>query len=509
MSLGKTIAKNTIFLYFRMLFNMGISLYTSRVILETLGVEDFGIYSLVAGVVVLFSFLNNSMNAATQRFISYEKASSNAIQINKIFNVSVINHGLISLIFLFFAETIGLWFLNMKLNIPQDRMYAANIAYQMSVLTAIMNILRVPYNATIIAYERMRFFAFLGIFETVAKLLIVYLLVFLSTLDSLILYSILLVLVSGLSNVIYLLYCKSQFKTETIFRFYRDFNKTKELFAFSSWIVFGQVAVVGASQGLNMLINIFYGVTVNAALGIANQVNGILYSFISNFQVAFQPQLVQTYANKQYDKNKELILNTSKYSFFLMVLLSLPILCYPNTILTLWLGSHVPPYTDKFVQVIIFCSLIDALAGPFWTSAMAIGSVKEYNVTLTVINLLTLPLAYGLLRLGYSPVYAYYGKLLIHVFLQIFRFYFIHRKLNFESRVFLHYLCRILCLVLFLVSVIYGPNYSKEISLVNTVKGTFVLELSFICFIWFLGLNRNERYYVFLFFQKRKLLKQG
>lgn len=503
MSSNKTIVKNTLFLYFRMFFNMAVSLYTSRVVLQVLGVEDFGIFNLVGGVVVLFSFLNNSMSAATQRFINYEKASEIVEDIKKVFNISVVNHFLISLIVLVLAETIGLWFLNTKLNIPSERMYAANVVYQLSVVITIINIIRVPYNAMILAHERMSYYAFLGIFETTAKLLIVYLLVWFPSFDHLIFYSVLFMLVNLFTNFIFYFYCKKNFKEETSFKFYRDFSKTKELLTFSGWILFGQVAIVGSTQGLSMILNVFHGVVVNAALGIANQVNGAVYGFVSNFQVAFNPQIVQSYASGNYERNKKLVLSTSKYSFFLMAIISAPILYYTNSILTFWLGDNLPEYVEGFVQVVILCSLMDALAGPFWMSATAIGSIKEYNITLTLINLCTLPLAYLLLKLGYSPVYAFLGKFFIFIFMQLFRYYFVNKYLKFNRKEFLFYILRIGVIAIYLLCLLLLASQGLSPVFLQVLIGVIIMESILITLIWTIGLDKLERNMVVIFLRSK------
>lgn len=503
MSSSKTIAKNTLFLYLRMFFNLGVSLYTSRVVLQVLGVEDFGIYNLVGGVVVLFSFLNASMSAATQRFINFEKASGVLEHVKKIFNISVVNHLLISFIVLVLAETIGVWVLNYKLNIPPERVYAANVMYQMTVITTIVDIIRVPYNGIILAYERMSYYAYLGIFETLSKLGIVYLLILFSSFDHLIFYGILYMSVSLLTNCVYYMYCRRTFPKETSFKFYKDVDKIKELFSFSGWILFGQIALVGANQGISLILNIFHGVVANAALGIANQVNGAIYNFVSNFQLAFNPQIVQSYALKDYELNKSLILGTSKYSFFLMAIISTPILYFTHSILVLWLGNHLPDYAEGFVQVIILCSLIDALAGPFWMSASAIGSIKKYNIFLTTINLCTLPVVYVLMRYGYNPVYAFYAKFIIYIIMQVFRCYFIHKYLKFNRKDFLFYLFAVSLIFIYLLALVVINNNQFAYSLVQIALGTMLLEVILLLMICTLGLSSGERVWVVNFVKSK------
>ncbi|MES2278380.1 MAG: oligosaccharide flippase family protein [Bacteroidota bacterium] len=502
MSESKKIAKNTLFLYVRMLFNMGVSLYTSRVILRTLGVEDFGTYNLVAGVVILFTFLNAPMVITTQRFINVEKVSKIVKNVNRIFNISLSVHVIISLIILLLAETVGLWFLNYKLNIPAERMYAANFVFQMSILTTVIDVMRVPFNAMIIAYERMSYYAFLGIFETIAKLVIVYLLVVFPSFDKLVLYSFLLMLVNLITNFIFYTYCKKNFKEETAFKRYNDTARVKELLSFSGWMLFGQLAVMGATQGLNMILNIFNGVIVNAALGIATQVNSALYSFITNFQVAFNPQIVQSYASGEYERNKKMVLATSKYSLFLMALISAPVLFFTKAILTLWLGNNLPAYVEGFVQVTIFCSLTDALAGPFWMSAQAIGNIKEYNIIMTTVNFFTLPLAWLLLKLGYSPVYVFVSKFAIYTFLLLLKYYIINKYLQFDWKQFGAYLLRVVEIFAFFGLILVFKNSGKA-TFFQIVWEAALVELLLLAIILLIGLEKEERNLMWDFLKKK------
>lgn len=506
MSNVNKIAKNTLFLYLRMFFNLGVSLYTSRIILQTLGITDFGIYNLVGGVVILFTFINTPMVATTQRFINIEKVSSSISKVNKIFNISLSVHILISIIILILAETVGLWFLNNKLSIPSDRLYSANIVFQFSILVTILNIIRVPYNAIIIAYERMSYYAFLGVLETLLKLFVVYILWIFPNNDKLVLYGALLVLVNFIINCVYFFYCRNKFFQETLLRWYNDKQKSKELLSFSGWMLFGQFAVVGSKEGVSMILNIFNGVVVNASLGIANQVNGIIYSFISNFQVAFNPQLIQTYALREHDRHKMMVLNMSRYSFFLMLFISAPILFYTKSILFLWLGNELPIYVDSFVQIIIFCSLIDALAGPFWVSAQAIGSIKSYNVVLTLINLLTLPLAYFVLELGFSPIYVFLTKFIISIFLQVFRYYFIHKYLKFSNNEFLKYFFKVIIFFVFLVLLILLKNHG-EVSFYEVLIGSIILCIFLFLMIFIVGLEQKEQVYIINYIQNKISLR--
>ncbi|OOF59029.1 oligosaccharide flippase family protein [Rodentibacter myodis] len=502
---NKTIVKNTLFLYIRMLFNMGAMLYISRVVLRVLGVEDFGIYNIVMGVVILFSFFNGTMTATTQRFINVEKASNEVARVNKVFNISLLNHLLIMVVVAILAETVGLWFLNHKLNIPAARMQAANVVYQIALLIALIEIIKVPFNAMIVAHERMSFYAWLGLGETALKLSAIFILMQIEQYDKLIAYSLLLLCVSVLVFSLYFNFTRRAFYAETRFRFQKDLSKTKEMAGFSGWMLLGQTAYVASTQGLNMVINLFFGVTVNAAVGIATQVDTAVYSFVNNFQVAFNPQLVQSYAAKDYERNKKLILGTSKYSFYLIAILSAPVFYFTHTLLTFWLGDHLPKYAEQFVQATLLCSLISAMAGSFWMTALAIGSnsIRQYNIILACIDLFTVPLAYYLFTLGYHPVYAFIGRFSTALLMQMYRFYFINKKIKFNRKEFVTYLFNIGIIFVLLIGLIYLSDTQRTYSFFEFVGEAVLLESGLIAMILIFGLNRAEKTFLFSYILKK------
>ncbi|WP_175546192.1 MATE family efflux transporter [Epilithonimonas mollis] len=473
---------------------MAISLYTSRVILKTLGIPDFGIYNLVGGIVVLFSFLNGAMSSATQRFLNFEIANRVSKAINTVFCTSMYVHVIISFIVLILGETVGLWFLNYKLNIPFSRLYAANWVYQFSIITTIINIIRIPYSGLIIAYERMSFYAYLGIFESVMKLIIVYLLLFFTG-DHLIIYAMLLMIVNLVVNMMYALYCFKNFKQVSSLNLNYDKKILKEMTTFSGWNLFGNIAVVGANQGLSLILNIFIGVTVNAALGIANQINAAIYGFVSNFQMAFNPQITQSYALGKKDEHEKLIFTSSKLSFYLLAILALPVLINTEFILKIWLGDKLPHYVVSFTRIIVLSSLIDALSGPFWMSVYAYGKIKKYQVLISILLLLNLPLAHILLKLGYSPIIVLICKLILSLLTFLYRFWFV-KKLNNLSRnnsldyfknIFIFGLYIFLCVFIFKQSLI-NPSNLTVFLIIN-----LFFELLFFILILLIGLNKNEK----------------
>ena len=373
----KRIAKNTLMLYFRQILILLVSLYTVRVVLNTLGAEDYGIYNVVAGVVVLFSFVNNAMATATQRFLNYSLGENDKKKTQEVYSASLIVHLGIAAIFVLLAETVGLWFVSNKLNIPEARRAATAIVYQFTIITTVFNILRVPYNAVIIAYEKMSFFAWLSILESLLKLAIVFLLV-LSGIDRLVFYAFLMTAVALIILCFYKLYCNRTFE---IARYSKvtDISLVKKILSFSGWSLFGAVANVANSQGTNIVLNMFTNVTVNAAMGIANQVNSAVYSFVGNFQTAFNPQIVKSYAEGKKEYFIDLVFRTAKVSFLLLNFMVVPLLLNAEIVLHIWLKS-IPEYTIHFVQLILIWSLIDSWNGPLWMSVQATGNIRKYQI---------------------------------------------------------------------------------------------------------------------------------
>ena len=401
-SANKRIAKNTLVLYVRMLFTMGISLFTSRVVLQTLGVEDYGISSVVGGVISMFTFINAAMVSSTQRYLNFELVRGDANQLRSVFSTSLQIHALIALAIIVLSETVGLWFLNEKLVIPEARMNAAMWVYQCSILSCAVSIMSTPYNAVIVAHEKMSAFAYISILDVSLKLLVVYLLVVLPF-DKLIILSILNLLVQLFIRYIYTLYCHRHFP-ESYFQF--RFNKTlfKEMFGFAGWSFWGNLAAILYTQGLNMMLNIFFGPIVNAARGIAVQVQSAVQQFVGGFQTALNPQITKNYASNNLPQMHSLMFRSARFSFLLLFFLSLPVLMETNFILTLWLKT-VPDDAVIFTQIMICISLIYTTANPCVIANQATGKVKIYQMVVGGILLLILPISYIVLKLG-APAYS-------------------------------------------------------------------------------------------------------
>ena len=487
---NKRIAKNTLLLYIRMFLMMGITLYTSRVVLQMLGVDDFGIYNVVGGIIVLFSFINNAMVASTQRFLNFELGRGNVEEAQKVFAASLNIYLVIVMIFMLLAETVGLWFLNRYINIPPERTVAANWVYQASLVAAALNFVRMPYNAAIIAYERMSFYAYTSIIEAALKLGIVFLLY--SFADKLIAYAWFVSVVALLILLMYVFFCRRVFFICRHHTFAYDKRRYTALVSFSGWSLFGSVANMGASQGVNILLNIFFGVFVNAAMGIANQVSGAIGLFVGNFQTAFNPQIVKSYASGEMERFINLILKASKYSYYLLFLIALPCFICCNEILQLWLGK-VPLHAVSFCRLLIIFSLIDAIQGPLWMSAQATGKIKHYQLLMSCLILLNLPVTYVVLKLFPIAELGLIIRVSINIITAVVRV--VYLKLLFPFPV-IRYVKETVgtCIVVSVMSVLFPwliyQNTDGLSLLCLTISASLVCTL---VFIYIIGLSCSER----------------
>ena len=487
---NKRIAKNTLLLYIRMFIMMGVSLYTSRVVLQKLGVDDFGLYNIVGGVVVLFSVFNSSLAGSTQRFLNYEMGREDVSSVNKVFQCSIMLHVILCDILIILAETIGLWYINTYLNVPLGRYDAASIVYQLSVLTFCINVLRVPFNACIIAHEKMDFYAYVSVAEAGLKLIVAFMLT-MCDFDRLILYSVLILLVTVLVNVSYVIYCSKNFpdiKTKILW----DRKKINGMLSCSGWSLFGSAAVISAQHGINLVLNFFCGVGLNAAAGIAHQVTSAMYGFISNFQTAFNPQIVKLYAQKQLNDYFNLIFRASKFSFLLFWLISVPVFLYAPMLLEFWL-DEVPPHAVSFCRVILIYLLIDALNGPLWTAVNATGKIRIYQILMSGIILCNIPVAILLLWFGLAPELVWISKIIFTIIAMIVRWGYLRRIVGFPYCKYITNVIIPLLLVIFLtiipLSILYLSSFDINISICIPFSLLYILFVSFI-----FGLNKQEKY---------------
>ena len=400
----KRLAKNTFILYLRTIVTLAISLYTSRVVLQILGIEDYGVYNIIGGFVSLFSVVSQTMVASTQRFLTFELGKVDNYHSREIYSTALIIHTGIAIILLFLFETLGLWFLNYKLNINTERMYAANWLFQFSVITFLINILSSPYQALIIAHEKMSAFAYVNIMEATLKLIILFT-ILLSDIDRLIQYGFYLLIISLLVFCIYSIYCVRNFK-EVDFIVVREKKYYKEMLSFAGFNFLGASSGIIANHGVNIVLNMFFGVAVNAARGIAIQVSSAITKFVSDFTTALNPQITKSYATGDIDYTMSLVYKGSRFSFLLYLIFSLPILIQTPFILDLWLGQ-VPEFAVIFVRWTLLTALLNTFANPLTICAFATGNIKVLSLWLGIVRLLVVPLVYFAFMLGASPVYAY------------------------------------------------------------------------------------------------------
>lgn len=491
---NKRIAKNTLLLYFRMLLTMAISLYTSRVVLHVLGIEDFGIYNVVGGVVAMFSVISGSLSAAISRFITYELGKGDKEKLVRIFSSSVTIQLGLGLVIIILAEVIGVWFLNEKMSIPENRMYAANWVFQLSILTFVINLISVPYNAAIIAHEKMSAFAYISILEVVAKLIIVYMLL-LSPIDKLIFYAILMASVALIIRFVYGFYCKRNFE-ECTYHFILDKELLKKMFGFAGWNFIGASSAVLRDQGGNIVINLFCGPAVNAARGIAYQVNNAISGFVNNFMTALNPQITKSYAAGEKEYMMTLIYQGARLSFYILLILSLPVIVNAHYILTLWL-KIVPEHTTLFVQLVLIFAMSESISNPLITAMLATGKIRNYQIIVGGLQMMNLPISYVLLRYGCIPETVLIVAICISQCCLAARLYMLRGMIGLSVREYLSKVYFNVLAVTVLSAVIPCIlSYYLSETLLNFIIICVVSVICTFTVIYFVGCNRKERQFI-------------
>jgi len=470
---------------------MLVSLYTVRIVLEALGAEDFGIFNVVGGIVVLFTSLNWAMTSATQRFLNFALGQNDVEQVRNVYSASLVIHVLVALLIVVLAQTVGLWFFYTWLNIPAERQTAAFVVYQFSVATAMIGVLQVPYRATIIAYEKMSFFATISIVEAVLRLGVVFLLPII-LFDKLVVYAFLVNVTGIVVFLIHKVYCNRTFESAR-FRYCRDKGLFRQLLGFSGWNFFGEVANVSRGHGSNLLINVFHGVTVNAAMGIATQVNSAVYQFVSNFQVAFSPQIIKLYSAKEYDYFMRLIFRTAKMSFCLLFFFVLPLYINAEFVLRIWL-SNVPEYAVVFTQLILLFSLVSAISGPLVTSIRATGDIKKYQIIISFLIFVNLPLSLLFLWLGFSPIWVLIVRIASEALNLIWRIIFLGGKIKLPVMVFFREV--ILPLFVIVVGTVFFTAFIQNLFIGDwsrLIVSCIVSIVTIGSMTYWIGLSRHER----------------
>ena len=488
---SRRLAKNTLLLYFRQILIMAVSLYTVRVVLATLGAEDYGIYNVVAGVVTMFGFLSGAMASSSQRYFSYDLGKKDSEHLKTTFSVTFQIYLVIAFFVAVLAETLGLWFVNTKLVIPSERMIAANWIFQGAVVSFLLSLITAPYMASIIAHENMSIYAYASIIEVLLKLGIVFLLKILPY-DKLIVYGLLLATVALINTSIYRLYCYKSYG-ECKFRFLKDRKLFKEIVSYSGWNLFGNIAGIFKNQGINILLNLHFGTLVNAARGIASQVNSAVVTFSSNFSTALRPQIIKTYAANKKEETMNLVFRGCKFTFFLMYIFTLPLCLEMNSILTLWL-KNPPEYAVLFTQLVLIDALIDSISYPLMTLAQATGKIRLYQSVVGGILLFNLPISFGVLKLG-APAYS---VMLVAIALSItafiIRLFIVSHLSGLGIRRFIVntilpcagvVICSAILPILFVL-------FIKE-SFLRMFASVFICGISTIASILFVGMTKNER----------------
>lgn len=491
---NKRIAKNTIILYVRMLLLMATSLYTSRVVLSSLGVENFGIYNVIGGIVTCLGFLNGTLSTASSRYITVALGKGNVETMKNVFSNVVFVNLLLALIVLLLSETIGLWFLYEKMVIPEERMNAAFWVFQFSVLTILLNICSVPYNAVIIAHEKMKAFAYITMFDAVAKLGVAFLVSISLGFDKLTFYAAILFFIQVIDRLIYGEYCIRKFPEVSLKLSYDKFL-LRDMAGFIGWSAYGSLVSVGFTQGLNILLNIFFGPTVNAARGIAVQVQNAVNSFVINFQTALNPQLTKNIAVGNYDASRKLFIASSKYSFYLLCFLGIPIIGCADWILKLWL-EEVPQFTVVFVRYMIIVCIFQSLANPIRVVNQADGNIKKFQIWECSFLLLIVPISYLALEEGLGSESVFVIQLIIEVLAQFIRILIVLPKIKMKIACYMiDVYFRIIPALIFPLGITLKLSQVMPLGLLSSMCNACITDIILFIIIWF-GFSKVERSFI-------------
>lgn len=497
---NKRIAKNTLFLYFRMMLVMGVYLYTSRVILSTLGIEDYGIYNVVGGLVTMFTFLNGSMAGATSRFLTFELGKNRLLRLGQVFNAALVIHLAIALIIVLLAETVGLWFFYAKMTIPPARMDAAFWVYQISILTTLFSLLQVPYNADIIAHENMSVYAYVGVAESFLTLLVAFV-ISVSPIDRLVFYAILLCLVKVVLSAFFVLYCRRY--TESRLALCRDGALYKSMFQYAGSDLIGNISGLAQGQGLNLLLNIFFGPVVNAARAVAYQVQGAVTQFSHNFFTAVRPQIIKSYAQGDIAGMMQLLTYSSWFCYYLMLIISVPLCLEADYVLSLWLGEY-PDHSTTFVVLMIVLCMIQTLKTPRTAVLHATGHLFLANITVGSVLCAAFPLAYVFLKMGGSPESVFWAANITMLLSEVVSVFVVKRYVEFSIT---HYLLNV-HLRCFVVSMLcLAPLYFLQQAMQPGFARLAVVCLASVGVIssiaYFIGIDSGMRHKLISIIKKR------
>lgn len=487
---NKRIAKNTLLLYVRMIVLMLISLYTVRVTLEALGVEDYGIYNVVGGVVAMFSFLKGAISTSSQRYFSIHLAKDDIKGLNNQFCLNINVYLSLAFAIVVVLETIGLWFLNNKLVISEERLFAANIVYQLSIIAFVLQIFTVPYNALIVAYEKMGAFAYISILEGVMKLLIAYFIIVLPG-DKLIMYGMLTLVYSSMITVCYFIYCKRKLVGSS-YHWYWNNKEIKELFGFTGWHFLGTTAVSLRGQGINILINMFFNPSVNAARAVAYQIDHALLQLSHNFFTAVKPQMYKAYANNEMEELYKLINRSTIICAFLMSLFSLPLIISSEFVLTLWL-KEVPQYAVVFSQLVLIDGIISSTNGSTIAPALATGNIRKYQIIVSCLIFLNIPVSYIFLKFGFEPTCTMYVSIAISLITMVARALLLVELINLPIKDYLIMMSKLIAITVFILLVLNAIFPNGVASIFSLIGCVTLSSLIMIPLYWFFALSYNDR----------------
>lgn len=492
---NKRIAKNTIYLYLRTFITMLVAFYTSRVVLNALGVVDFGIWSVLGGVVSMFSFINSSLAASIFRFLTHAIGTGDKEQINKTYNASIIVHIFFALIIFLLCETVGQWLVSEKLSVPDAKREISNIVFQIVILTSCISLLSVPFNSVIISYERMNVYAYLTFVDVFFKLLIAYI-VYIVPSNKLVWYAMMMLFSTFLLLSFYFLYVRFKFKELRIQRV-RDKQLFKSLLSFSGWSLIGNLAYIGYTQGLNMLLNIFFGPIVNAARAISLQIEQTVRTFIGNFQIAANPQIVKLYSQNELKQMHLLIIRSGKFSLFLLFIFALPIMLETDTLLFLWL-KQVPEHTATFCRIMFLIIALETTSNSVGTGIVATGNIKRLHMIVGIILLSIVPISYVILKMGAPPESVFIVYLIVEIVAVIARLTIANQQIELSIHTFvIKVLFRPLLVILIASTIPIIMRVAMPSGITRFLSVAIVGGITSLLTIYFLGLDTNERQFVY------------
>lgn len=499
LSQNKLIAKNSLILNLRLLVTSISGLLLTRILLNSLGISDFGIYTVIGSLIILINFLTTSMVSTTYRFISFENSNNEAANVNKVFNISLVIHIFIAILCFILAETIGVWYIFNKLNIQSNKIINALYIFRISIFTSLISVISIPFQGLLFAKEKFIVSAKIDIFKSLLTLLIIYIFsIYSVSINKILLYTIIISFISLFSSLLYIIYCRNNFKHLVSWKFQADFIKYKEMISFSGWILIGASAQVGKDTGSQLVLNKFFGSNVNTSFGIAGNINTFVRIFANNLVQSAVPQIVNSIAKGDSYRNKQLITYLSKYSFFLMYVLALPLLLETNYIIKLWLGN-VPDYSVLFCRLMLVNGLIDSLLSSTPAAIHASGKIKIFQITMSFITIVSLPFVYILFSLGYPPQYLLIGYLstsIINVFVGLL---LLRKVIHFDLDYLFKYSYKKVLYVVLLTVPLFIINFYFENTFERFIFLVFFSFFYSILVIFLVGLGKNEKNY-FTFF---------